>query len=118
MPSSDISASSGLFDVVLYQPEIPPNAGNIIRLCANTGCRLHLVLPLGFSLRNKQLQRAGLDYGELAAVVQHADWRACCEFFAGRRLYAVTTRGAVRHDEPKYRAGDVLVFGPETRGLP
>jgi tRNA (cytidine/uridine-2'-O-)-methyltransferase len=107
-----------MFEVVLYQPEVPPNTGNIIRLCANTGCRLHLVQPLGFSFQNKQLQRAGLDYHAFAQVVRHEDWRACCEFLTGKRMFAVTTRGERRHDEPRYRPGDALVFGPETRGLP
>jgi tRNA (cytidine/uridine-2'-O-)-methyltransferase len=107
-----------MLEIVLYEPEIPPNAGNVIRLAANTGCRLHLVRPLGFSLHDKQLQRAGLDYHALAEIVQHDDWTACRSFLAGRQVYAVTTRGAVRHDEPRYAEGDVFVFGPETRGLP
>src|SRR5262245_38083069 len=107
-----------LLEVVLYEPEIPPNTGNIIRLCANTGCRLHLVKPLGFSLHDRQLRRAGLDYGELAEVVSHADWKACREYFVARRLFAVSTRGGLRYDQADYHEGDVLVFGPETRGLP
>lgn len=107
-----------MFDVVLYEPEIPPNTGNAIRLCANTGSRLHLVRPLGFSMRDKQLQRAGLDYHEFADVRLHADWTACLEFFSGRRMFAVTTRGTQHHDAPRYRENDVFVFGPETRGLP
>ena len=107
-----------MFEIVLFEPEIPPNTGNVIRLCANTGCRLHLVRPLGFSLRDKQLQRAGLDYAGLAEIVQHEDWPACRTALAGRRLFAVTTRGTQRHHEPQYAAGDVFVFGPETRGLP
>lgn len=107
-----------MFDIVLYEPEIPPNTGNAIRLAANTGARLHLVKPLGFSLRDKQLQRAGLDYHELASVTLHADWRACCEFFAGRRMFAATTHATQRYDAPAYRERDVFVFGPETRGLP
>ncbi len=105
-------------EIVLFEPEIPPNTGNVIRLCANTGCRLHLVRPLGFSLRDKQLQRAGLDYHAFAEIVQHENWAACSAALAGRRLFAVTTRGARRHDEPRYEDGDVFVFGPETRGLP
>src|SRR5258705_4894053 len=92
-----------LLEVVLYEPEIPPNTGNIIRLCANAGCRLHLVRPLGFSLRDRQLRRAGLDYGELAEVVVHADWRNCREFLAAKRLFAASTRGAVRYDQADYR---------------
>ena len=107
-----------MFDIVLYEPEIPPNTGNVIRLAANTGAKLHLVKPLGFSLRDKQLQRAGLDYHELATVTVHADWPACCEFLVGRRMFAVTTRAIQRYDVPVYRERDVFVFGPETRGLP
>lgn len=107
-----------MFEIVLFEPEIPPNTGNVIRLCANTGCRLHLVRPLGFSLRDKQLRRAGLDYAELAEIVQHENWPACRSALAGRRLFAVTTRGTRRHHEPQYAAGDVFVFGAETRGLP
>jgi tRNA (cytidine/uridine-2'-O-)-methyltransferase len=105
-------------DIVLFEPEIPPNTGNVIRLCANTGCRLHLVRPLGFSLRDRQLQRAGLDYHDFAEITQHEDWRACRVAMAGRRVFAVTTRGIRRHDEPRYEDNDVFVFGPETRGLP
>ena len=107
-----------MLEIVLFEPEIPPNTGNVIRLCANTGCRLHLVRPLGFSLRDKQLQRAGLDYHALTELVQHEDWRACHASLAGRRLFAVTTRGARRHIEPHYEENDVFVFGPETRGMP
>jgi len=107
-----------MFDVVLYQPEIPPNTGNIIRLCANTGAGLHLVKPLGFSLEDKHMRRAGLDYHEYARVTVHESWEACREHFAGRRLFAATTKGATRYTEIRYQAGDVFVFGPETRGLP
>ena len=107
-----------MFDIVLYEPEIPPNTGNIIRLAANTGARLHLVKPMGFSMRDRQLQRAGLDYSELAQVTVHADWSTCCEALAGRRSFAVSTRAATRYDIPRYRRDDVFVFGPETRGLP
>ena len=107
-----------MFDVVLYQPEIPPNTGNLIRLCANTGCRLHLVKPLGFSLSDRALRRAGLDYATLASVCQYRDWNACLENFTGRRLFAYTTRSIRLYTEPEYHVGDVLVFGPETRGLP
>ena len=105
-------------EIVLFEPEIPPNTGNTIRLCANTGCRLHLVRPLGFSLRDRQLQRAGLDYHAFTEVVQHEDWAACRAALAGRRLFAVTTRGERRYDEPRYGENDVFLFGPETRGLP
>lgn len=107
-----------MFDVILYQPEIPPNTGNIIRLCANTGVRLHLVKPLGFELDDRQLRRAGLDYHEFAAVVVHDDWPACFAHFADRRIFAVSTRGARRYAANHYVAGDVFLFGPETRGLP
>ena len=112
------SPAAPVFEVVLYEPEIPPNTGNIMRLCANTGCRLHLVQPLGFSLRDKQLQRAGLDYQARAAIELHESWIACRTFLAGRRRFGVTTHGVHRYDEPRYRAGDAFVFGPETRGLP
>jgi tRNA (cytidine/uridine-2'-O-)-methyltransferase len=107
-----------VFDIVLYEPEIPPNTGNALRLASNTGSRLHLVRPLGFTLRDKQLLRAGLDYSDLDAVTLHDDWRACVAHLEARRLFAVTTRGTRGHAEPEYRAGDVFVFGPETRGLP
>lgn len=107
-----------MFDIVLYEPEIPPNTGNVIRLAANTGGRLHLVKPLGFSLREKQLERAGLDYRDLARVLVHEDWAACQHMLAGRRVFAVTTRARQRHDQPAYRGDDVFLFGPESRGLP
>lgn len=107
-----------MVDIVLFEPEIPPNAGNVLRLCANTGCGLRQVHPLGFSLRDKQLQRAGLDYRERAMIVEHADWSACRAALDGRRLYAVTTRGQRRYDEARYDPRDVFVFGPETQGLP
>jgi len=107
-----------MFDIVLYEPEIPPNTGSALRLAANAGARLHLVRPLGFNLRDRQLRRAGLDYGELSTLTTHEDWKACCAHFAARRIFAVETRGTQRYDLPRYRAGDVFVFGPETRGLP
>lgn len=107
-----------MFDIVLYQPEIPPNAGNVIRLTANSGARLHLIEPLGFDLSDKQLVRAGLDYHDLAHVTVHRDWSSCIAGFEGRRVFALSTRGTVRHDHVAYAAGDVLVFGPESRGLP
>jgi tRNA (cytidine/uridine-2'-O-)-methyltransferase len=107
-----------MFDIVLYEPEIPPNTGNVIRLAANTGARLHLVRPLGFSLREKQLERAGLDYHELASVLVHEDWAACQGLLAGRRIFAVTTHAMQRHDQPAYRSDDVFLFGSESRGLP
>ena len=107
-----------MFDLVLYQPEIPPNTGNIIRLCANTGVRLHLVEPLGFTLQHAQLKRAGLDYHEFATLQVHADWQACCTALSGRRMFALTTKGSARYTDIRYQLGDVFVFGPETRGLP
>ncbi|MET0515947.1 MAG: tRNA (uridine(34)/cytosine(34)/5-carboxymethylaminomethyluridine(34)-2'-O)-methyltransferase TrmL [Nitrospiraceae bacterium] len=107
-----------MFDVILYQPEIPPNTGNIIRLCANTGVRLHLVKPLGFSLDDRQMRRAGLDYHEYATVEVHDDWPSCAANFRDRRLFAVSTKGAQRYDLNRYGAGDAFLFGPETRGLP
>ena len=107
-----------MFDIVLYEPEIPPNTGNAVRLAVNTGARLHLVKPLGFSISHKQLERAGMDYREFADVTIHDDWNACQMHFAGRRLFAVTTRGSQRYDKPVYRENDVFVFGPESRGLP
>jgi tRNA (cytidine/uridine-2'-O-)-methyltransferase len=107
-----------MFDVILYEPEIPPNTGNIIRLCANTGVRLHLVKPLGFSLDDRQMRRAGLDYHEYATVKVYDDWPACAACFQGTRIFAVSTKGAQRYDVNRYSAGDAFLFGPETRGLP
>ena len=107
-----------MFDVILYQPEIPPNTGNIVRLCANTGVRLHLVKPLGFSLDDRQMRRAGLDYHEYATVEVHEDWAACAARFRERRVFAVSTKGAQRYDVNHYGADDAFLFGPETRGLP
>jgi tRNA (cytidine/uridine-2'-O-)-methyltransferase len=107
-----------VFHVVLYQPEIPPNTGNIIRLCANTGSMLHLVHPLGFDVSDKRLRRAGLDYREFAEVRQHADFDAFLDAVAPARWFALSTRGRQRYDQVGFRPGDALVFGPETRGLP
>jgi len=107
-----------MFDVILYQPEIPPNTGNIIRLCANTGVRLHLVKPLGFSLEDKQLLRAGLDYHEFATITVHENWADCAASVKDCRLFAVSTKSTQRYDLVDYAAGDVFVFGPESRGLP
>lgn len=109
---------AAMFDVILYQPEIPPNTGNIIRLCANTGARLHLVKPLGFTLEDKQLLRAGLDYHEFATITVHESWAECADRFKDRRLFAVSTKGTQRYDLVEYAAGDAFVFGPESRGLP
>jgi tRNA (cytidine/uridine-2'-O-)-methyltransferase len=110
--------SLALFHVVLYQPEIPPNTGNIIRLCANTGSTLHLIHPLGFAFEDKRLRRAGLDYREFADVEQHDNFDAFLRTVAPPRWFAVSTRGATRYDRLDYRRGDAFVFGPETRGLP
>jgi len=107
-----------MFDLVLYQPEIPPNTGNIIRLCANTGTRLHLVEPLGFTLEDRYLRRAGLDYHEMASVTVHRDLASCMADLAGRRLFAVSTRGRTLHAAVGFAAGDVFLLGPETAGLP
>ena len=107
-----------MLKVVLYQPEIPPNTGNIIRLCANTGCSLHLVEPLGFSLEDKKLRRAGLDYREFATVRRHPDFDAFCEDHGSARIFALTTRGSTAYHEAGFQNGDALLFGPETRGLP
>ena len=107
-----------MLDVVLYQPEIPPNAGNVIRLCANTGFRLHLIEPLGFELDDRRLRRAGLDYHEWAEVRTHATLDAYLRQCAPPRVFALSTRGITRYDEAGYTAGDALLFGPETRGLP
>ena len=107
-----------MFHVVLYQPEIPPNTGNIIRLCANTGSALHLIHPLGFELEDRKLRRAGLDYREWATVHEHASLQAFNETVKPLRLWAVSTRGECSYTEPRYEAGDAFLFGPETRGLP
>jgi tRNA (cytidine/uridine-2'-O-)-methyltransferase len=107
-----------MFNVILYQPEIPPNTGNIIRLCANTGARLHLVKPLGFTLEDKQLLRAGLDYHEFATITVHESWADCAASMRDRRLFTVSTKGTRRYDLVDYAVGDALVFGPESRGLP
>jgi tRNA (cytidine/uridine-2'-O-)-methyltransferase len=107
-----------VFNIVLYEPEIPPNTGNVIRLCANTGSRLHLVRPLGFELDDKRLRRAGLDYREWASVAVHDNWDACVEALGDSRLYALSTRGQTTYSETDFQPGDSLVFGPETRGLP
>ena len=104
--------------VVLFRPEIPPNTGNVIRLCANTGCELHLVEPLGFRWEDRSLKRAGLDYHEFARVFRHPDWLTCTQALAGRRRFAITTRGGRRFDSPAFRSDDVFVFGQETSGLP
>jgi tRNA (cytidine/uridine-2'-O-)-methyltransferase len=107
-----------MFDIVLYQPEIPPNTGNLIRLAANTGCRLHLVEPLGFDLSDKQVARAGLDYHDMACVIVHPDWEAVRAALPRRRWFALTTKGSRNYATVDFQANDVLLFGPESRGLP
>lgn len=107
-----------MFNLILFQPEIPPNTGNIIRLCANTGVALHLVKPLGFPLEDKKLRRAGLDYHEYAEMKLHENWEDCLAVLAGSRIFAVSTRGTTRYDSVEYKAGDSFILGPETRGLP
>lgn len=107
-----------MFHIVLYQPEIPPNTGNIIRLCANTGTHLHLIRPLGFRLDEKRLRRAGLDYHEWAAVREYDSLDQFIDTVQPRRLLACSTKGKQRYSDMDYRAGDALLFGPESRGLP
>jgi tRNA (cytidine/uridine-2'-O-)-methyltransferase len=107
-----------MLDLVLYQPEIPPNTGNIIRLCANSGTKLHLVEPLGFKLEDKQLRRAGLDYHEFADLTVHATWAACKDALGSRRRYALTTKATRWYSDVIFEERDVFVLGPETRGLP
>ena len=107
-----------MFDVVLYQPEIPPNTGNIVRLCANSGCRLHLIEPLGFHMDDRVLQRAGLDYHDLAEVRRYRTWEQWQQHHAAKRAVAFTTKASRVYSEFAFQPGDALVFGPETRGLP
>ncbi len=107
-----------MLNIVLYQPEIPPNTGNIIRLCANTGSQLHLIEPLGFELEDKKLRRAGLDYAESASVKVWQGLEACLQANQFRRVFACSTKGQKNYAEASYTEGDAFVFGPETRGLP
>jgi len=107
-----------MFSLILYEPEIPPNTGNIMRLCANTGVALHLVEPLGFELDEPRLKRAGLDYREFASVATHATLDDCLRVLDEPRVFALSTRGGTRHDAPAYKERDAFLFGPETRGLP
>ena len=109
---------SRVFNVVLFEPEIPPNTGNAIRLCANTGAALHLVGRLGFDLTEPQVRRAGLDYHEMACVRQHADLASCLAAIGPTRLFVIETGGTKRHSDVAWRAGDSVLFGPESRGLP
>jgi len=107
-----------MLHVILFQPEIPPNTGNIIRLCANTGTALHLIEPLGFDLDDAKLRRAGLDYHEFAEISRHAALDDCLAKLAGGRVFALSARSGQRYDQVQYRSGDAFLFGPETRGLP
>ncbi|MNR03304.1 tRNA (cytidine(34)-2'-O)-methyltransferase [compost metagenome] len=107
-----------MFHVILFQPEIPPNTGNIIRLCANSGCHLHLIEPLGFELDDKRLRRAGLDYHEYATLQRYGDLESCLESLGQPRVFAFTTKGTRLFHEVAYQKGDALLFGPESRGLP
>jgi len=107
-----------MFEVVLYEPEIPPNTGNVLRLCANAGCRLHLVRPLGFLVTDRALRRAGLDYAEIRAATVHEDWAAARAHFTNRRLFAFSSRAQRIYSDVRFQRDDVLVFGSETRGLP
>ena len=107
-----------MFHLILYEPEIPPNTGNVIRLCANTGVALQLVEPLGFDLDERRLRRAGLDYQEFASVTTHGSLDECLAALGQPRVFALSTRGVTRYDAPAYREGDALLLGPETRGLP
>ena len=110
--------STSMFSLILYQPEIPPNTGNVIRLCANTGVGLHLIEPLGFDLEEKKLRRAGLDYREFASVTTHKSLTACLQVLGQPRVFALSTHGRTRHDAPSYQKNDAFLLGPETRGLP
>lgn len=107
-----------MIEVALYEPEIPQNTGAIIRLCANTGCALHLIEPLGFDLDEKKVRRAGLDYHELINVHRHKDYQAFLQAVDGKRIFACTTKTTTFHSQAKFQDNDVLLFGPETRGLP
>jgi tRNA (cytidine/uridine-2'-O-)-methyltransferase len=110
--------AAALFHVILFEPEIPPNTGNIIRLCANTGASLHLIKPLGFRMDDKNLQRSGLDYHDLAAVSVHENLQRCLERLSAARVFAVETRARRRYCDVALGIGDAFLFGPETRGLP
>ena len=107
-----------MFNIVLFEPEIPPNTGNIIRLCANTGCSLHLIHPLGFDLDDKKLRRAGLDYQEFAQIKDYPDLPTFIKDCAPKRVFACSTKGTKAHSDMTFQAGDTFIFGPETRGLP
>lgn len=113
-----LNTEQAMIAIVLYQPQIPPNTGNAIRLCANTGAELHLVEPLGFDFTDKALRRAGLDYHDTARVIRHANWAACQSALSGRRLFAITTKGSASPFSIELADNDVFVFGRETSGLP
>lgn len=118
LPRGFLPYTCRVFHIALYQPEIPPNTGNIIRLCANTGAELHLIHPLGFELKDSELRRAGLDYAEFARVREHASLVAFRREVYPARLFAASTRGSRSYAAVQYRDGDAFLFGPETRGLP
>ena len=107
-----------MFHIILYEPEIPPNTGNIMRLCANTGCQLHLIHPLGFRLDDKRMRRAGLDYTDWRVVHEYPDYASCRRQFASEQIYACSTKGSTPYTQPQYLQNDTFIFGPETRGLP
>lgn len=107
-----------MFEIALYEPEIPPNTGNIMRLCANTGCRLHLIHPLGFDLDEKKLRRAGMDYRDLATIQEHENYLAFLEANSQKQIYALTTKGSKNYSKVSFTPDSILLFGPETRGLP
>ena len=107
-----------MFHIILYEPEIPPNTGNIMRLCANTGCKLHLIHPLGFELNDKRLRRAGLDYMDWHCVQEHPNYSSCLRSISGIRIFACSTKGTTSYTQPQFRENDAFMFGPETRGLP
>lgn len=107
-----------MFQIALYEPEIPPNTGNIMRLCANTACQLHLIHPLGFQMDEKKLKRAGMDYRDMAVVQEHDSYQDFLDFIGNARIFALTTKGSRNYCEPRFQAEDIFLFGPETRGLP
>lgn len=118
MPNDLSSDTNAFLNLVLFQPEIPPNTGNIIRLAANTGAKLHLIKPIGFELDDKRLRRAGLDYGEWKDMLVHEDWNSFLTTCQPTNLYAISTKGTRHFTQTSFEPGDYVVFGPETRGLP
>jgi tRNA (cytidine/uridine-2'-O-)-methyltransferase len=107
-----------MFEIALYEPEIPPNTGNIMRLCANTGCSLHLIHPIGFDLDEKKLRRAGMDYRDMATIQEHNNFAEFLQFVNQRNIFALTTKGTTTYSDVVFEPGSILLFGPETRGLP